>query len=277
MRLFVSIVSHLHHSILINLGTMRLLAEHPDIVVVCRDNVSTQPLKIACKKYQVHYQCNSSPMGFSANNNANFEYCRTHLGMADNDYFIVFNPDLFMQKRQIDAMVLFVKRLNKAFLVPNLLLDNEELMVDDNIRRYPSFFNFIQTYVFNKRVTVVNRSKGLKDTQNYWASGAFLIVKTHIYQSVRGLDERYYMYCEDIDFCARLKKQGVYFHYLPKVKATHLRRRDSKRFLSKYFWWHVASVFRYSFLPRRVEAKKSRLQAGNSLASFDQENVKNHV
>jgi len=260
MKLFVSIVSHLHHSVLINLGTMKELAEHPGIEVICRDNIPTMPLPLACEKYGVHYVCNEAEYGFSANNNANFQYCLDNLGMTPNDYFVVFNPDLYMLKKSINDLVSSVESLNRDFYVPNLLLDKEEFMFDDNIRTYPKFRNFLETYLFNKRSTMLNRESGLIDSKLCWASGAFLILRARLYADAKGLDERYYLYCEDIDFCARLKKKNIYFHYLPHVKATHLRRRDSKRFMSKYFWWHVSSVFKYSFGRKSFESKKSVLR-----------------
>ncbi|WP_318472310.1 glycosyltransferase [Photobacterium leiognathi] len=260
MHLYISIVSHLHHSIIINLGTIKTLASHPDITVVCRDNIQTKPLTVACKKYHVHYIANKQKAGFAANNNANFLYCKDTLGMKDDDYFVILNPDIFMTNQAITTLVSSLKALKHDFYAPNLLLDNEQLMLDDNIRVYPKFINFLETYLLNKRATMVNRKAGLLSTHSYWASGAFLIIKAKLYQSAKGLDERYYLYCEDIDFCERLKIRGIHFHYLEHVKPIHYRRRDSKRFMTRYFWWHVFSVFRYSFSKKKFEARKSKIQ-----------------
>jgi hypothetical protein len=257
MRIFISIVSHLHHSILINLGTMQLLAQHPDITVVCRDNIATEPLVKICERYGVYYQYNVNQMGFAANNNTNFEYCKHELGMKADDFFIVLNPDIYMQEKDIEQLVLTLKQTKASFLVPNLLLDKEEMMLDDNIRSYPQFINFIQTYLFNQRVTMVDRRNGLPETASYWASGAFLIVKASLFQRVKGLEERYYMYCEDIDFSLRLRLDNIYFEYLPNLKPTHFRSRDSRRFMTKYFLWHVSSVFRYCFSRPVLISKRS--------------------
>jgi GT2 family glycosyltransferase len=40
------------------------------------------------------------------------------------------------------------------------------------------------------------------------------------------LDERYFMYCEDVDFCAALRAAGHHVLYAPEVSVTHLRGRS---------------------------------------------------
>ena len=260
MRLFVSIVSHLHQNIIINLGTARVLAECPEIEVVCRDNVPTTLLQKACTNYGIHYIANQKSDGFAGNNNANYTYCKEELGMKGEDVFITLNPDIYMTRCNIQKLLSELREKKPQLSVPNLFLDKEEFVCDDNIRLYPTFSNFIKTYLFNDRSTMVNRKQGLVKEQSYWASGAFLIFSADLYQKIKGFDEQYYMYCEDIDVCARLKIKGINFDYLEEVKAVHFRRRDSKRFLTKYFFWHVCSVFRYSFSSRKFEAKKTQIK-----------------
>lgn len=238
---------------------MRALAKHSDIEVVCRDNLPVEPLRLSCAKYGVHYVANEKTQGFAANNNANFLYCREKLGMSDGDFFVLFNPDLYIVEKSISYAIDCLLKGKDDFYVPNLLLDKEELMQDDNIRTYPRLPDFVRTYCFNQRPTMVCRQNGLPVDKDYWASCALLAVRAGLFQKVGGLDERYYMYCEDIDLSYRLRLAGVRFTYLGNMKAIHLRRRDSKRFLTKYFWWHVASVFKYSFSRKEILARKSRI------------------
>jgi GT2 family glycosyltransferase len=259
VKIFVSIVAHRHHTLLINLGTMRILAEHPMFEVVCRDNVPTAPLKKACNKYGVHYLANKKEQGFASNNNRNFLYCKNELGMSDSDFFVLLNPDIYMLQTDVNNLAEALKRREHAMYVPNLQLDKEGFMQDDNIRRYPRLRHFAQTFLFKKRVTMIDRQNGLESTQNLWASGAFMVIRAGLYQEVKGLDEQFYLYCEDIDMCARLQKHGVNFHYLPQIKPVHLRGLRSRKVLSKHFIWHVSSVIKHRFVPKNVEARRSNL------------------
>ena len=46
-------------------------------------------------------------------------------------------------------------------------------------------------------------------------TGAFLMMRRALYQAVGGLDERYFMYGEDIDLCYTIERAGYHNYYLP--------------------------------------------------------------
>lgn len=263
MHIFISIVSHRHHDVIINLGTIKTLSDYAQITVVCRDNKPIGKLKKYCKKYNAHYIANANEQGFSANNNANYMYCKFELGMEEDDYFILLNPDVFISNSHILKLIARLEKGNVNVGIPNLFLDREEMVQDDNIRLYPTFTSFVKTYLFNDRSTMINRKKGLSLSKKYWGSCAFMVVKADVYNQLNGLDERYYMYCEDIDFSFRANKAGFRLQYLEAVKAIHFRRCSSKLFLSKYFFWHVQSVFKYSLFSKKESALHSRLEYQN--------------
>src|SRR4029079_5173032 len=41
-----------------------------------------------------------------------------------------------------------------------------------------------------------------------WVPGMFMLIRRQAYSGVGGFDERYFMYCEDFDLCARLRLAG---------------------------------------------------------------------
>jgi len=256
-------VSHRHHDVIINLGAIKSFSAYNNIHVVCRDNDPVHKLAKYCDKYGAHYIANHAEQGFSANNNANYMHCKFELGMEEDDYFILLNPDVFITTKNIDTLLASLSMNEIDFAAVNLFLDREGMVHDDNIRLYPKFSQFIKTYLLNDRSTMVNRRKGLSENKEYWASCAFMIVKADVYNQLNGLDERYYMYCEDIDFSFRATKAGYPLQYLENVRAVHFRRCSSKQFLSKYFFWHVQSVFKYSFSKKQESALTSRLEYQN--------------
>lgn len=54
-----------------------------------------------------------------------------------------------------------------------------------------------------------------------WVSGACLLTRTAIWESLNGLDERYFMYCEDVDYCYRVRLLGLKIVYNPLSEVTH--------------------------------------------------------
>jgi len=59
-----------------------------------------------------------------------------------------------------------------------------------------------------------------------WVSGACLLVRRAAAEQVGLLDERYFMYCEDVDFCAALRAAGHRVLFVPDAIVTHLRGRS---------------------------------------------------
>jgi GT2 family glycosyltransferase len=60
-----------------------------------------------------------------------------------------------------------------------------------------------------------------------WVSGACLLVRRADAEAVGLLDERYFMYAEDVDFCAALRARGRTIRFTPDVEIVHLRGRSA--------------------------------------------------
>jgi N-acetylglucosaminyl-diphospho-decaprenol L-rhamnosyltransferase len=62
-----------------------------------------------------------------------------------------------------------------------------------------------------------------------WVSGACLLVRRADLQSVGLLDERFFMYTEDVDLCVSLRKRGREILFVPQSEVLHLRGRSAGR------------------------------------------------
>jgi len=60
-----------------------------------------------------------------------------------------------------------------------------------------------------------------------WVSGACLLVRRADAEAVGLLDERYFMYTEDVDFCAAIRARGRRVLFTPEVEVVHLRGRSA--------------------------------------------------
>lgn len=54
-----------------------------------------------------------------------------------------------------------------------------------------------------------------------WVSGAALVHRRSVSEALGGLDEQFFMYCEDVDFCYRASKAGSAVRYVPAVTLRH--------------------------------------------------------
>ncbi|CAM3775197.1 Rhamnosyltransferase WbbL [Vibrio aerogenes CECT 7868] len=262
MRIIVSTISHHHTEMIIHLASLKKLAKADDIVVLCRDNAKSRELREYCLENNIIYLANHQPQGFARNNNLNFRYYLQNLAPQKDDFFLLLNPDIEITPNTIPELRMSLMTSEKELIVGNLFLERSWMVPDDNIRLYPRFRQFVRTYLFGDRSTMIDRrNQTLPKPGTYWASGAFLALRAGLYQDLGGLDERFYMYCEDIDFSRRALSMGLTIKLAENVKALHWRQRASKKLLSKFFFWHVMSVMKYCCLPRKGKctAAKSAL------------------
>lgn len=81
--------------------------------------------------------------------------------------------------------------------------------------RLPGVRTIIPTHVYrNSRIYAVPRAPA-------WLTGACLLLRRAAWEDVGPFDERYFMYTEDLDWCARARKRGWKLQYLPVRTAVH--------------------------------------------------------
>ena len=62
-----------------------------------------------------------------------------------------------------------------------------------------------------------------------WVIGACMMVRRSAAESVGGMDERFFLYFEDVDWCYRMSRQGWKVWYLPQAEMVHEHRRASAK------------------------------------------------
>jgi GT2 family glycosyltransferase len=160
-------------------------------------------------------------LGFSRANN---------LGIRNSsgDLLLLLNPDTVVPAGAIDTMVsVLTSRPDVAILGPRL--------VDAAGRPELSFGRMMSPLAELRQKVLVRRSgrRGLlatyvnaltqREREVDWVSGACLLVRRADAESVGLMDERFFMYAEDVDFCAAVRARGRRVLFTPAATVTHLR------------------------------------------------------
>lgn len=166
---------------------------------------------------------NTAPAGFGVNHNRAFDRCTSAL-------FCILNPDISL----VDAAVW-----------PGLLACVREEGVGC---AYPALYNEDGSRQENERELVtpaalVRRHLGAgRQRRTDWASAAFWLVPAATWRQLGGFDERYFMYCEDVDFCLRLQLAGL---RLARCDATAVHKASwGSRRMGSHLAWHLRSMLR---------------------------------
>jgi GT2 family glycosyltransferase len=180
---------------------------------------------------------NTTPKGFGANHNFASTRCQ-------GDYFCVINPDIRFRSDPFTELLKPFKNKQIALTAP--LIFNPLGKTEDNLRRFPTPLSIAAKLV--KRWPKIEYHRRTNPFFVDWAAGMFMLFRTQSFRRMGGFDERYHLYYEDVDICARLNIAGFRIVACPAVSVIHNARRESHQNL-RYMKWHLQSMLRF-FLSR---------------------------
>ncbi|GAA3535803.1 glycosyltransferase family 2 protein [Zobellella aerophila] len=241
-KVFISVVSHCHGEVIQKVNCLPALARY--FTVVVKSNVK-EALENYCFEHDILYLPPTQVMGFGENNNVIFQYCKQQLGMKGEDFFILINPDVYVSFSAISTLISEMESADVSCATINLFRDYEMTIHDYSVRNFPGLFDFISSYIGLKNKTKIVKEEIFSPCLVDWAAGSFLAFESDKYELVGGFDEKYFMYCEDINIFFRLKKQGYPLVFFPDIKAVHLAQHKNRKLFSMHFFWHAKSVIRY--------------------------------
>lgn len=225
----VSVVSHGHHAMVASLLEQIAGLRNPDIarVIVVHnlpDDDMPKPLAAQFELIQLH---NDKPKGFSANHNMAFAHCAT-------PWFAVLNPDIeFQFGDPFPALLAAGAADPKLGVVAPALVQPGTFHVEPN------------RGVVTPLELVRRRLPGWRPPMEpTWLVGAFLLIRADVYREIGGFDERFRLYCEDVDLGVRIRRAGWEIRRIEATKVTHLTQRSSHRTL-KYAVMHFGSLLRF--------------------------------
>jgi GT2 family glycosyltransferase len=158
--------------------------------------------------------------GFAAANN---QAIRASTGR----YVLLLNSDTIPQPGSIAALARFLDQQHTAGIVGARLLNADRSL-------QPSWAAFPRTWaeIIGKQRRTRRRYATNNDTIAYsvdWVGGACLLIRRTTIEQIGVLDERFFMYCEEMDWCLRAKRRGWQICYLPTACVIHLGGQSSRQ------------------------------------------------
>ncbi|MFA5879280.1 MAG: glycosyltransferase family 2 protein [Candidatus Margulisiibacteriota bacterium] len=216
-------------------------------IIVVDNNSQDNLLKLQVIYPQVKFILLPSNHGFAAGNNAG-------LREAGGRYILVLNPDIAVLEGSIEKMISYLdNNLQVGMVVPQLL--NPDRSIQYSVMRFPKWWlplfrrtflgggfkaqQWLAWYLMKDWDHLTNHSID-------WALGACMLVRSETLASVGLLDERYFLYVEDTDWCRRFWQNNWEIHYVAGAQLIHYHRRESAdKFFSKLNFIHLISWFKY--------------------------------
>jgi len=193
----------------------------------------TLPVTVDNCWFPVRVIRNIKPMGFAANQNQAFSQATGH-------YFCVMNPDIRLYEDPFPALLSCLQHPSAGVVAPIVLDEDGEM--EDSARYFPTPFKIL--------CKAFGKCKGsdyvVKNESIYpdWVGGMFMLFPIEIFRQLNGFDQKFFLYYEDVDLCARLRLLGYEVVLCPIARAVHQARRSSHQDFN-YLRWHMASMMRF--------------------------------
>lgn len=193
------------------------------------DNASSDNTQVLVTKEfpQVKLIKNKENVGFArANNQAITE--------SKAEYILLQNPDTVVLSGALDTMLDFMEKHPQVGVIGPKLL-NADRTLQLSARSFPTLrtaffesFYLYKLFPHNKIIGKYYMSHwDHNDTRQVdWISGACLMARRKAIEEVGLLDEQFFMFSEEVDWCFRIRKAGWKVYFLPQAQVIHFRAKS---------------------------------------------------
>jgi GT2 family glycosyltransferase len=218
-----------------------------EVVVV--DNASTAPGldELQDAHPDVRWVRNTENLGYG-------RACNQGMALVPASYHLILNPDIVVLPGALDTLLAFADDHPRAGIIGPQLL-NEDGSIQESCRRFYTFWTLLlRRTVLGKllpRSRTVSRHL-MRDFDHRsvrtvdWVLGGCLLVRREALDRCGPMDDRFFLYFEDVDWCYRMWRCGYEVVYLPDARFVHRHRRASARgAFTRSFWLHFNSLIAF--------------------------------
>lgn len=204
------------------------LMSHIEVLVV--DNASSDStVNIIREKF---------PSVLIFQNNVNYGYSyAVNRGYSESvgKYILILNPDTVLEDEFIKKVINLMDSLPEiGILGVSLISTNGK--IQPTCWKEPSLltviYDMMLPYFFSLKLVTLQPEKFASVPM---VSGACMIVRKDVFQTLGGFDERFFLYYEDVDFCYRARKLGYKIFFTPDIKVIHHQGKSSFKDMKSFF------------------------------------------
>jgi len=236
MSILISVVSHKQAYLVQRLlSDLERFSPAEDLEVVVTVNVEEIiPFKETDFIFKLTIIRNKTPKGFGANHNGAFK-------LNPSGFFCIINSDVRLIQDPFLLLSPLAADRRIGIIAP--LIINGDHSIEDSARRLPTPVRLIKRILTPKKDGKLDYNMK-KMIYPDWVAGIFMVFPSNVFAAMKGFDERYFLYFEDVDLCSRMRLAGYKVVLEPSVSVIHEARRDSHRRL-RYLLWHTISGLRF--------------------------------
>lgn len=217
-----------------------------EVLVVDNASIDGSPEMVQNEFPWVRLIANKENVGFTRGHNQ-------AVRESHGKYLLILNSDTIILQGALQKLIDFAEANPEAGIVGPRLL-NPDGSLQYSCRRFPNLAAAIFRNTPLGKLFPQNRY-----TRDYlmtdwdhstprevdWVSGAAMFIRREVHEQLQGFDERFFMYCEDVDLCYRAWKAGWKVVYYPEAQIVHAIGRSTDRVANKMIRQFHASMYRF--------------------------------
>lgn len=188
--------------------------------IIVADNASTDhSLEVLHKEFStIRIITLSENTGFAGGYNR-------ALQQVEAEYYVLLNSDIEVTPNWVEPVLSFMdKHPNVAACQPKILAYHQKRSFE-HAGASGGFIDFLGYPFCRGRIfSTLEEDKAQYDdiTEIFWATGACMFIRSKVFHSSEGLDERFFAHMEEIDLCWRMKRNGMKLFCVPQSYVYHV-------------------------------------------------------
>ena len=180
----------------------------------------------------------SAPVFLIKNSNEGFSKANNRgIAQAKGEYILILNPDTKVSPDTLEIMLDFMKSRPEVGIATCKLVAADGSLDLACRRSFPNpasaFYRFSGLsllFPHSKKIASYNRTyeDDNRDMEIDACNGAFMLISPACRKAIKGFDEDFFMYDEDIDLCLRAHEAGFKVWYYPKTTTVHFKGQPYK-------------------------------------------------
>lgn len=217
--------------------------------------------EIESKRLKLKVFFNKKNLGFTGGNNVGIRYALSN----DANYIMLLNNDVLIKDIFWQPLIVFLENNPqvgvvgpKIYFAPGYEFHKDRYSSKERGRVIwyaGGEIDWNNIVARHRGVDEVDQGQYDQPKETEFVSGCCLLARREVWQEVGLLDEKYFLYYEDSDFCLRAKKKGWEIYYLPQAKIWHLNAGSSKvgGSLQDYFITRNRLLFGFRWAPFKTK------------------------
>lgn len=156
--------------------------------------------------------------------NENFGFSRSNnmaVKKAAGEYLLFLNPDTEIIDGALNILLAFAEGRDFGIAAPKLIEPTG--MPQPSVRQLPTLWGAVKEFILGMKNSFEPYVPGGEEEVGVeCVLGAAFLMRRELFLDLRGFDERYFMYFEDLDLCRRVRGIGKEIFYLPQARIKHV-------------------------------------------------------